>query len=476
MCGLLLSPSLLLPFQVKKAEAEGLPVVDLPHQIERIWNATKTVVGQKIKKMILDRIVDATVQWIKRGGFEGKGGPIISDWGAVFEDIGNQAVGEIANQAIPVLCGNFQLNLALSLTQEPKPFSKNMECSLTSVVDNINNVFEDFKKESRGRWITYTTIWEPQNNYYGSALIAEDKKQTIMDSLTNQKNVEATVSLGFKPQVKCTVDKETKKEKCETVTPGNIVGQQIQQQIMPKDNAILSANDMAAYLGAIADAVLYRYTILANGGLKKLLGYNSSDIDKENTNKAWDKYTQDSFNQIDGITFENNRALFLDEIRTVLTAKRSTVGYLNQSINTENALLTTLESIQSCALPEGSTNAQTMAMAFLPTYIDDTNTAISDLETRKNQIENEIFDLEEAMTDFNQLKATDNSLMVNQYSALRSSGALDVTAATTALNDSQTELASLQQNSKNLIESTAPNGYLDIFPICASQQTIPVTP
>ncbi len=467
LAGLLLSPSLLLPFETKKAEAAGLPVVDLTAMTDRIWNAAKTVIGQKIKKMILDRIVDATVQWIKNG-FKNSGGPFL-DVGAMLQDVGNQAIGEIANQAIPVLCGNFKLNLAFSLTQEPKPFSQNVECSLTNVVDNVNNIFEDFKKESKGRWITYNSIWEPQNNYYGSALIAEDKKLTITEILTTQKNIEANMSLGFKAQEQCLPDKGTGQIVCKTVTPGSIIGRQIQQQVMPKDNAILSADDMATYLGAIADAVLYRYTILANGGLKKLLGYSSADIDKENTNKAWDQYTQSSFSQIDSITFQNNRALFLDEIRTVLTTKRSTLTYLNQSINTEDALLTTLEKLQSCTLPDGSTSAQVTAMSALSTNIDDANTTISNLETRKSQLEGEISDLENAITQFNQYTDSDNTLMVNQYSALRASGALDSTAAATALTDAQNESASLQQNAKNLLESTAPTGYLDIITICASQ-------
>ncbi len=479
LSGLLLSPISLSPFQPQKANAVlglGDIVVDIQAFADRLWESAKTVIGQQIKKMILDRIVDATVQWIKRGGFEGKGGPLVEDWGALFEDIGNQAVGEIANQAIPELCGNFKLNLALSVTQEPKTFSKEMECSLTDVVDNINDLFEDFKKESKGRWITYNTLWEPQNNYYGSALKAEDKKQSVMDSLTNQKNVEATVNLGFKPQVECTVDKETGKEKCVTVTPGSVIGQQIQQQIMPKDNAILSANDMAAYIGAIADAILYRYSILASGGLKKLLGYTSNDIDKENTNKAWAEYTQNTFSQIDSITFQNNRALFLEEIRSVLAVKRSTVSYLDQSINIENALLASLEPLQNCSLPDGSTSGQSLAMASLPIYIDDTNITVSDLETRWNQTQNEIIDLEGIITDFNQYDYTDNTQMVNQYTALKTAGVLDLATATSALNDSQSELVSLQQNSQNLLESLAPNGYLDIFPICASQQTVPITP
>ncbi len=474
--GLILSPSILLPYQVKKTEAAGLPVLDVPFLADRLWTAIKTVAGQQIKKMILDRIVDATVQWIKRGGFEGKGGPIVEDWGALFKDIGNQAVGEIANQALPVLCGNFKLNLALSVTQEPEEFSQTMECSLTEVVDNINNLFEDFKKESKGRWITYNTLWEPQNNYFGSALQAEDRKQNAIAALLNEKNVEATVNLGFKPQVKCTVDKETGKEKCDIVTPGSVIGQQIQQQIMPKDNAIISANDMAAYIGAIADAILYRYSILASGGLKKLLGYTSNDIDKENTNKAWTEYTQNTFSQIDSITFQNNRALFLEEIRSVLAAKRSTISYLNQSINVENILLSSLEPLQNCSLPDGSTSGQSLAMASLPIYIEDTNMTVSDLETRQNQLENEIIDLDSKITEFNQYDYTDNTQMVNEYTALKSAGILDLDTATTILNDSQSELVSLQQNSQNLLESLAPNGYLDIFPICASQQTAPITP
>ena len=417
----------------------------------------------------MDRLVDATVRWIKNG-FKNSGGPFL-DVEAMFEDIGNQAIGEIANQSVGALCAPMKLSLAISNTQEPKPFSKQMSCSLSNIVDNVENLFKDFRAESKGNWITYATLWEPQNNFYGGSIKMQDEKDKLINSYLYKKNAEATISLGFSAQKNCKYDPSTGKDVCETTTPGQTVGNWIGSKMGGEDEKFLlfSSSEWSAYIAAIADALLYRYTILGIGGLKDLLGYSSADLNKE-AGTAWADYTESAFGQLEAISFENTRALYLDEIRTTLASKRAALTYINQSLNTENTLLETLQKLQSCTLPEASaTNARVVAMASLFSYIDEVNTAIANLETKKSQIENDISDLDDAMTSFGQYTYKQNTTMVTEYSALVANGTLSADAAATTLAEAQDELASLKLDAKNLLESTAPTGYLDIIPICASQ-------
>ena len=444
---------------------------------DRLWQSAKIVIGQRLKKMILDQIVDSAVKWIKAGGFEGKGGPIVEDWGAFFEDIGNQALGELAESTFPFLCGSFQMNLALSLPPEPKTIAERTTCTLDDVVDNVDKIFEDYRKESKGRWITYNTLWEPQNNYFGSTILAKETLESRELDLLNQKNIEATVNLGFKSQKKCTIDKQTGKEKCEIITPGNVVGKQIQETIMPNDNAIISANDLATYIGALADAVLYRYTIMANEGLRGLLGYTEKEI-SDGSLGFWEGQYNEQFSQIENITFQNNRALFIDEINSMLTIKRSTLGYLNQSITTENNLNTSLDILLTCAEPiNGWTQEESeLVVANAPIIINDITYIIPELETRELQVQDEIDELMAIIDEFNGLTSVDSQSMLITYSYLVSQGYLDFSAATITLSDTQTELAGFQEYSKEILESPTPDGYLTLIPYCIDNQISLETP
>ena len=72
------------------------------------------------------------------------------------------------------LCSPFGLQVKLALLPVQK-FSTQISCTLDKVVKNINNFYVDF---SVGGWDGYLLSLEPQNNFYGAMLLANDKLVT----------------------------------------------------------------------------------------------------------------------------------------------------------------------------------------------------------------------------------------------------------------------------------------------------------
>ncbi len=434
---------------------------------EKIIDTIKKITGQLLKKLIIDRIVDAAVQWIEKGGFEGNGGPFIEDWSAFFQQAGEDFVGELANKYVPMLCGPFQANVAFSLLQ-PKKFSTQVECSLNNIVDNVDNFFKDFNAESKGRWLTYNAIWQPQNNFYGSALAVEDQRQMGLADVLNQKNVEATVNIGFKPQVSCKKDAETGKEVCKTVTPGQIIGRSVEQAALPnfKSNAILSADDIAEYIGALLDAVFYRYSLLAVGGAKAAL----SHVDSENKTTTYADFTKNTFGAINKVSFQNNKALYLDEISSALTTKRSTLNTLNEASSTQQDLINKLKPVAVCSV-SGLSAGQSQKIIEAKNKIDEINASIADIGIRKDQLQYEIIDLQSAYDDLNSLSnsQTDEAQLFIVYNSLKDNGKLDSKKANQTLSDAQIELINIKQDATIALGNTSdavPSGYKDLINLC----------
>jgi hypothetical protein len=506
LAGLVLNPAFLLPFEVKEAHAVlgvgdvtvvSEPVLDaaVPAQIAKqnisdISTALKKFVGMALKKIILDKMVNQAALWIQKGGFEGKGGdvPFVEDIGSFLQQAGEEAIGAAAAEIVPQLCSPFQLNVAVNLFAPVAELSRQSACTLSTITENIDNFYKDFKKESGGKWLSYNAAWEPQNNYYGSTLTAKDAYDKVKNDKQMVENIKLNLGSGFFPQQRCSSHKVqqadgTYKEVsdgCKTITPGKYISDSILKVSYTKSDAILSADDISTYIGTLLDAVLYRYSTLAMSGLKGYLAKGDKDaqVECKKTNSCWEDAVNSQYSQIDRITFQNNKALYLNEIRNSLTTKRATRDNLNNSINIETALLSSLENVQLCNAPAGTfNNAQASLKVGIDIVISNETDVLSSVTTRRDDMQNQITDLETAQNRFTLFTDTDENTMSAAYLSLVSSGVLDATTAGTALTDSQTDLATIQQNSNALLQNTsASGGYSDIITICASIPTVPAIP
>lgn len=95
----------------------------------------------------------------------------VSDWDGFIETAGKIAQDELIKQVgLSPLCSPFKLQVQLALLPE-KRFRQRIECTLDDIVKNIEDFYADF---SKGGWITYRESWSPNNNFFGSVLIAQD--------------------------------------------------------------------------------------------------------------------------------------------------------------------------------------------------------------------------------------------------------------------------------------------------------------
>ncbi|MBU4348117.1 hypothetical protein KJ671_01240 [Patescibacteria group bacterium] len=452
---------------------KGKKIQDQAKWYKDLWIAIKKALietaGQKLKKMILDRIMDQTIEWIKTGG---KGGspPFITDFGGFLEKAADDWAGTVIQESMPAFCTPFQVNMAIGFGSEPQKFSKEIECTLSEVVDNVEDAIENFDKKNIGKWVTYNALWEPQNNFFGSSLAMRDELERGTKSILEQKNLEATVNLGFKSQTVCKPDPETGKPVCEVLTPGQVLAGATTKAVERKTDAVLTSNDMALYLGALADAALFRLGVLANDGLVGWLGTSEEDI--PDNALGWTKWQKDRFSLINQITLDNTKAMYLDTINSVLTVKTNTVNIINQSIGILSVLYNELATLEGCSADSGLTPEQSTALN--PGNLGDKLETISDvinndLAPTVISLDDNILDLESVKASFDNLDEDNQETMFMNYSHLESSGVLDLESANEALNEAQVGLTDVQNYSDELLllDSTL-GGYKDVFELLNS--------
>jgi hypothetical protein len=154
---------------------------------------------ETLKKRLLDTITDQTIAWIQGGDSP----QFISDFGSVFDDAADGALGEVVRQSsLGELCDTrLAARLVLS-ARRPAPFYRQAQCTLTQVVNNVNAFAQDFQN---GSWIAYGTLAEPQNNRFGLKLLAA--QETILDTEARQQKaaLEAQSTGPFTSTKRCTI-------------------------------------------------------------------------------------------------------------------------------------------------------------------------------------------------------------------------------------------------------------------------------
>ncbi len=166
---------------------------DVWNWIEKNW---QKMMRDLVAKRIIDYIVDQTVQWIQGGG-EPK---FVTNWDGFVKDAGKIAFDAVIHEiALAGLCSPFGLQVRLALLPVKK-FSTQIRCTLDDVVKNINNFYVDF---SVGGWDGYLLSLEPQNNFYGAMLLANDKLVTEIKKSQDTAQKEASAGKGFLGVKKC---------------------------------------------------------------------------------------------------------------------------------------------------------------------------------------------------------------------------------------------------------------------------------
>lgn len=314
---------------------------------EITFNFTKfaqKVAGQILKKLILDRLVDALIAYIS-----GQTNSIIEDWGEFFDQAADQAVGLVAQElGAGFLCSNFDLNLRLTLLPV-KQFSKGTTCSLTGIIGNIDSFIENFEN---GSWIGYQEQWYPQNNFYGATLTALDEVSFRTAKAKDAAQTEGLAGGGFLSQKKC----DSNGLNCRIITPGDYVGDQVKALVGPKRDfwAIITADDIAAYTVAIVNAGVNRLAKMGIDGLRGVLKKSTSDFTTVTPATPCAGLTGEAFRacvdfqRTSTNSLAGDRFTVLGQINQSLKPRQDGAQILEELITNQTELVEALASLTAC--------------------------------------------------------------------------------------------------------------------------------
>ncbi|MBI4919818.1 hypothetical protein HY838_00750 [Candidatus Azambacteria bacterium] len=230
--------------------------------------------GEALKRQLLNMIVDQIVRWIQGGGDP----KFITDWPGFFRDAVDQTAGHFLdnfNSKYGVnLCSPFKALLGAGFIPIPT-FSTRSACTLSKVGANLDAFLKDFRS---GGWVAWQEmVLRPQNNVYGAYLMAWDQYEIEKSAAAKAAAAEAQAGRGFLSVKGGCLERNYEgyqqclasglsAEECDAascnkrgiVTPGAFVGDMAAKAGGSDIDYIVNANDFAAYVGAIVNALLNR--------------------------------------------------------------------------------------------------------------------------------------------------------------------------------------------------------------------------
>ncbi len=334
---------------------------------------------ETLKRQLLNMIVDQIVVWIQGGG-EPK---FITDWPGFFRDAVDQAGSKfVDNFALKYgvnLCSPFKPLLSAAFIPIPT-FTERTSCTFSKMGVNIDEFLKDFRK---GNWIAWQEmVLRPQNNIYGAYIMAWDQYEIEKSAAAKAAAAEAQAGRGFLNVKRCIENDQAALSKCtadcynlfpdlaqrdscnancqtqtcakyETVTPGAVVGDLAAKAVGSDIDYIVNAQDFAAYVSAITNAILNRmfaegigllHTAVSGGGGG---GGGGSSAQTQCADLLGTAAYNDCITAMQSGTdireFEKNYMISLidqdlDYQNQLLGAKQATLIVLNQSVDILNQL------------------------------------------------------------------------------------------------------------------------------------------
>jgi len=332
--------------------------------------------AEALKRQILNMIVDQIVAYIQGGGKP----KFITDWPGFFRDAVDQAGGKFIQKiGLSQLCSPFKPLLRAAFIPIPT-FTERTSCTLSQIGVNIDEFLKDFRK---GNWVAWQEmVLRPQNNVYGAYLMAWDQYEIEKSAAAKAAAAEAQAGKGFLDVKRCIANDQAALSKCtadcyslfpdlaqrdscnancfeqtcakyETVTPGAVVGDLAAKAVGSDIDYIVNAQDFAAYVSAITNAILNRmfaegigllHTAVSGGGGG---GGGGSSAQTQCADLLGTAAYNDCITAMQSGTdireFEKNYMISLidqdlDYQNQLLGAKQATLIVLNQSVDILNQL------------------------------------------------------------------------------------------------------------------------------------------
>jgi hypothetical protein len=191
--------------------------------------------------MVIQQISDSLVQWIQ-SGFKGSPG-FVQNPEQFFTDVGDQILGQfIASSDLGFLCNPFNIDfrLALNLNFATGRFRQRHGCTLTQVVRNVQNGFDDLSQNGWDGWISMTAT--PSNNPYGAFMAAQSEAAFRIANKSIIEKDKLNWGNGFLSWEDANGDVQT---------PGSVVENQINDALDSGKRRLEVADEISEIIGAL---------------------------------------------------------------------------------------------------------------------------------------------------------------------------------------------------------------------------------
>ncbi len=159
-----------------------------------------------VAKAIIRQMTTSIVNWIN-SGFDGNPS-FVTDPAGMFINIADQEIGKFiaGSSDLNFLCQPFSIDVRIALAFRYRPFKEKVTCTFTDIARNAQNAGNGFMQGnfSQGgwdKWISLTT--EPQNNYIGASLLADEELSIRIANKQARQKMELDWGKGFLSWKKC---------------------------------------------------------------------------------------------------------------------------------------------------------------------------------------------------------------------------------------------------------------------------------
>lgn len=260
---------------IQTAHAQYFVTFNVWDIAQNVWETLMDLLISLAKSIIVNQFQQSILTWVRGGGK-----PLfITNWKSFITNIANQAAGIAINQISPGLCSSFGplLRVALSSANANNTYNGMFSsCTLTQVIGNITSFYNSFQN---GGWISYTTLFQGDNNIFSAAI---DARRFIADEASRAQaaaNNEGISSHGFLSMKTCPANSTlTAGGVCYNpanggtwtqpvnTTPGDVVASQVNKSLQAnQDNLTNQPIDpkswsgiLSLFIGNLINALLTR--------------------------------------------------------------------------------------------------------------------------------------------------------------------------------------------------------------------------
>lgn len=276
---------------IKKAEAQGLPVMDIGQTlINTLAQLSGAALEQKelvldglfsdIATQALQQMTNDTLEWIN-SGLDGDPA-FVTDLSDYLQEIADDVAAEyIYGEEVSSLCTPFKLDVQLSLvkshTQENghSGMKEQAACSLDGYTNDSEAFLSgDFYAGGWGAW--FQVVLHPENTALGAKLALDRGQEAAKNEAKAEAAADVAAGGGFPSQRVCTTvgTGEFAKEKCSITTPGSIIRDDLSFKLQIPARKLIEADEINEAIGALFGNLANQAITGVNGLLG--LGGNSA--------------------------------------------------------------------------------------------------------------------------------------------------------------------------------------------------------